>query len=67
MSTIVIRPFGGMIPRRGDKHLPDQAASKAVNCLLLSGELRPLHAPTTIENFFPPATHQERVDALEGE
>ena len=63
MTAIKIRPFGGMIPRRGDKHLPDSAASDAENCLLLSGELRPLHAPSLINDFFPPATHQEIVDA----
>ena len=62
MSNIIIRPFGGMIPRRGDKHLPPHAASDAENCLLLSGELRPLHLPSLLAEFYPPLTHQEATD-----
>jgi hypothetical protein len=51
-----------MQPRRGVQRLPDHIASDASNCLLLSGELRPLHQPTLINDFYPPPTHQERTD-----
>jgi len=64
MTTIVIRPFGGMVPRRGIKHLPHHSASQAVDCILLSGELRPLHSPALLMDFYPPDTHAERVAAL---
>ena len=62
MTSIVIHEFGGMVPRSGDEFLPNEAASDAENCILLSGELRPLHAPTLLNNFYPPLSHQENTD-----
>ena len=43
MTYIGLRRFGGMTPRYGKQALPDLAAEKAENCLLLSGELRGLN------------------------
>ena len=51
MTHIVIKQFGGMIPRLGQQNLPDNAADVARNCLLLSGELRGLHSPLLIKDF----------------
>jgi len=61
MTSIVIHEFGGMQPRVGDEFLPSEAASDAENCLLLSGELRPLHVPARIAEFYPPNTHAENT------
>jgi hypothetical protein len=58
---IKLRGFGGMNPRRGDQRLPDNMASDAKNCLLLSGELRPLHSPSLMNDFYPPPPHADRV------
>ena len=51
MTSIVLRNFGGMIPRLGQQSLPDNMADVARNCLLLSGELRGLHSPVLINDF----------------
>ena len=64
MTSIVIYEFGGMIPRSGDEFLPPDKASDAANCILLSGELRPLHKPSLLNQFYPPATHQENAGAI---
>lgn len=61
MTSIVLYEFGGMIPRSGDEFLPNENATDAKNCILLSGELRPLHAPSKLNDFFPPETHAQRV------
>lgn len=61
MTSIVLEEFGGMLPRLGDEFLPDDKATDAENCILLSGELRPLHAPSKLEDFYPAATHAENV------
>ena len=58
MTSIVLYEFGGMLPRLGEEFLPDIAAIQASNCNLLSGELRPLHAPVPLFNFVPPTTHR---------
>jgi hypothetical protein len=57
MTSIVIDEFGGMMPRYGEQELPQHASSDAENCLLLSGELRPLRKPQLIANFYPPPRH----------
>lgn len=62
MTSIVTRIFGGMVPRQGNQHLSDEYASLAKNCLLLSGELRPLHAPSKITDFYGGLTHAESAD-----
>jgi len=51
MTHIVLRNFGGMIPRLGQQHLPENMADVARNCLLLSGELRGLHSPELANDF----------------
>lgn len=43
MSTIKISAFGGMVPRTGDRLLPDNGANYASNLKLQSGELRPIN------------------------
>lgn len=62
MTRIAIQEFGGMQPRIGNEFLPTEAASEAENCLLLSGELRPLHVSSLLANFYAPATHQENAN-----
>lgn len=47
MGATRITDFGGIIPRRSERLLPDNAAQIAVNCKLSSGELVPLNAPAS--------------------
>lgn len=65
MTAIVIHEFGGMQPRIGDEFLATEAASDAENCLLLSGELRPLHAPSLLNIFYPGNSHQRNTDLFQ--
>lgn len=51
MSNVSLTRFGGEVPRLGKEVLPDNAASIAANCLLLSGELRGLHTPVGLYEF----------------
>ena len=44
MTTLVLRPFGGLVPRTAAQLLPDSGAQQAVNCILTSGEIRPTRA-----------------------
>ena len=44
MTNLALEQFGGMMPRYGVQRLPNTAAGVTENALLLSGELRPLHA-----------------------
>lgn len=44
---IKLSPFGGLVPRTGERLLPDTAATIAENVKLQSGELRPIHQPGT--------------------
>lgn len=67
MTAIVIHEFGGMQPRIGDQYLATEAASDAENCLLLSGELRPLHAPSLLNIFYPGNSHQRNTDLFQPE
>ena len=48
MAGILIDTFRGMLPRYGVEQLPDGYAETAIDCLLLSGELRPLHRPERV-------------------
>jgi hypothetical protein len=59
MTSIVVDEFGGMAPRYGEQELPPQLSTNAENCLLLSGELRPLHAVSLLYRFYPPPPHAE--------
>lgn len=45
MSLLKITPFGGIIPRTGNRLLPNEGAQIAANLKLQSGELRPLNLP----------------------
>lgn len=51
---IALKWFGGMIPRRGNQHLPAPHATEAENCNLYSGELRPLKQPALFYQFCRP-------------
>ena len=51
MGVIALESFGGQIPRSGAHQLPVNAATKAQNCLLMSGEIRPLHQPTQLADL----------------
>jgi len=48
MTSVVIRPFGGLTPRVAKQLLPDLGAQQAINCILTSGEVRPTRAPSFI-------------------
>ena len=54
MATIVLKVFGGMVPRRGGQHLEIVSAKDAENTLLYSGELRPLNRPALAHRFESP-------------
>ena len=55
MSRISLKWFGGMVPRRGEQHLPRSLhATEAENCNLYSGELRPLKKPSLSHQFCRP-------------
>ena len=41
MGSIRVTDFGGIIPRRSERLLPNNGAQVAVNCNLSSGELTP--------------------------
>lgn len=45
MAMIKIGAFGGMVPKFGDRQLPENAAVLAENCKLYSGNLIPLRPP----------------------
>lgn len=45
MGMIKLAPFGGMIPRMGDRLLPNEGATVASSFKLQSGELRPMRRP----------------------
>lgn len=47
MAAIKISSFCGMIPKSGDRQLPENAATVAENCKLYSGNLIPLRPPYT--------------------
>lgn len=51
MTAIVLNSFGGMMPRYGDQLIPQDAASEVENALLLSGELRGLHARAAVADL----------------
>lgn len=51
MVAWAIRDFGGQIPRREPRMLPDNAAEQAVNCDLSSGNLDGLPIPELIEDL----------------
>lgn len=51
MVALVLRNFGGMLPRYGDETIPATAATIAKNCRLLSGELQALKRPTLLTTF----------------
>lgn len=48
MGGIRLTNFGGIIPRRSSRLIPDNAAQRASNCRLTSGELRPFNAPENV-------------------
>lgn len=53
MTALSFTSFAGEIPRMGKQQLPNNAASTAENCLLLSGEIRGLHKPVALFQFNP--------------
>lgn len=48
MGAVTITDFGGIIPRRSERLLPNNAAQVAVNCNLSSGELTPFKSPSRV-------------------
>lgn len=54
MARLSLKWFGGMIPRRGEQHLPAPHATEAENVNLYSGELRPLKKPARAHEFCRP-------------
>lgn len=54
MTSIVLKVFGGMVPRRGEQHLEMVSATEAENTRLYSGELRPLNKPALAHTFSQP-------------
>lgn len=59
MTTLNIAPFGGMVPRLAPQRLPLIGSDEAINCDLLSGDLRALRgtllAFTFSEQYTPKA------------
>lgn len=51
MARIRLEDFGGMIPRRSDRLIPDNASSLARNTKLLTGEARGFRVPELIADF----------------
>lgn len=51
MPVIRIAGFGGIIPRLGDRLLPDNAARTALNAKLMSGELRSWYRGELLHDF----------------
>lgn len=50
-TVITVAGFRGEVPKRSRFLLRDEESSYTVNCILSSGELRPLHAPLLMESF----------------
>ena len=69
MPSLALTRFSGEIPRVGKEQLPDFAASIAANCLLLSGELRGIHAPvpqyTFVGGSIPTVTRTFSLEATD--
>lgn len=59
MTVLRISGFGGIIPRLGDRLLPDNAAQYALNAQLFSGELRSWAKPKLLATF---ASHPNLAD-----
>lgn len=55
-----VTDFGGLIPRRQSRLLPDQMAEQAANCDLSSGQLDGLPVPELITNLGPTAQRAYR-------
>lgn len=51
MVAIRLERFGGMVPVLGRRLLPDMAATSAVNVNLVSGEMRPIQLPASVQTF----------------
>jgi hypothetical protein len=51
VTTIRLKDFSGLAPRRSARLLPEQAATRAENTKLLSGELRGFTEPEQIADF----------------
>lgn len=51
MTTIKIENFAGVAPRYSARLLPNNGATRADNCKLLSGELRGLHETQLLKDF----------------
>lgn len=50
MFSKKISPFGGLLPKVGNRLLPDYASTIANNVKLISGELRPLREPALVSS-----------------
>jgi hypothetical protein len=53
MVEIKIQDFGGRLPRRSKRLLPDNYSQECTNAKLLSGELRGFRAPSPVHTFTP--------------
>lgn len=60
MAEITLTDFGGKLPRRSKRLLPDNFGQEAVNTKLLSGEIRGLRAPLPLHTFAP-GTNPQRA------
>lgn len=55
MTALRVTSFGGIIPRLGDRNLPDNNAQYALNAKLFSGELRAWWEPLLLSTISTPA------------
>ena len=53
MTTLAFNVFGGLMPRVAKQNLPNEAAEVAVNCNLLSGDLKAQPLPHRIKENIP--------------
>lgn len=61
MARIMIEDFGGMVPIREDRLLPENMAAEAVNVDLESGVLSPVTLPARIHQFLTTARRGVRI------
>jgi hypothetical protein len=53
MTTLAFNIFGGLMPRIAKQNLPNEAAEVAVNCNLLSGDLKAQPLPHRVKDKIP--------------
>lgn len=66
MFSIKIDQFGGEIPRRSRRLLPELAAREAINCVNTAGDMRPLREPASRATSSKTGTLQTIYRAISG-